>query len=1196
MSVFGEIGKLVFKTKQGSTLKLNKRGELVDPDTGAAVPYSASEVLDQDSLALYEKFKSGKIGSVNEVLALGTDKAPKQSPLDSLAENSGETVLSLGVNRVGKNNDAYSPAEFMSSAPEMTPEVAAMQVHRGRLGYLAERAGKTPVENEAEVARISQELLALHTKVRAETDPVVKAKLSEKANDLSDYLNDLGLTVEQQTAMLKNSEMQLDAPIYVSRADYGRHNDTSTYSTTIVDPAKLTAQPSVGVELDAPQHNVYKLDKGTKVIHTGNFADQNEVLVPGSALNTAQQANAGTLARSYAKGNPLFSVAGLGLGAAAMTESEDASAMPASVQEQTAVVQPMQEQPTQLSQEQMQTTQPVQEQVVQPAQLPQVDDVMISQQLAKSIEAGQMGYQEAEQVIREMVQNPQEQEVLLAEAKARFAPRPELFKPDMPPEAFVAAVEKINQMPWASLKEMGSLGGLGNAALTADIDAYKAQLQPLIASELAKRGYDTRVAEGQAQYKDKDGEWVNAEAGTLRSLATYGMQTVAGLSAGSAAFRAAGALIPPIGPVGVAAKIGATAIGAGLGGTIGAYVDQLMQAAVLSERLDQQKLLVNAYQDGVADLIFGAGLDTTIKAGSATYKAVVDVTNKAKSAVDNFMLQGALKELENITGLTKAQRQELATKLEEVSENTMARNEARREIEGVLQTRPGMEILVGEASRLSKTAGFGMLKEIDTRAKSVLDATNEMTAGNVSRVVTDELGRYRMSVKKGYEGIKQLGASEAQQAGFRYDPATVIDVPKLIDDAEAGITDPSKLSRLDAFTARIAKIGAESDKEFGLAELLDYRLALKNFKESGQFNYAANQRAERMLADIDKEIAKAVDMMPNGKAWQEQFKQANIEYSKMKALEENVMYKALNKPGASADDTVRALAKYIKAEDGTFMKVMGKLPPHVRNNVEGAVIRNYATKYTAGDEQGFQAIDFPGLARDLDGINFTTKGGQDLKRVVDKLAKVYQNDQALAAEAGAIQMPKNKTYLATSISGRLNMAAHNQLFNYVSRYLPTQQGRTRRLAEAISDVLDNPLNAKSVEKLTRELPGDPNLKTTLQQLSISYAERGQRETYPKVPLYKVYQEGYSQSTKQTKYGDGVEYFTSKEAAEKAKASGQTVEEVLVEPSRYATIDQAGMLLGRELTPEDLKQARVVQDLKKHGFLGIANGDLVFEFK
>ncbi len=1052
MSVFGEIGKLVFKTKQGSTLKLNKRGELVDPDTGAAVPYSASEVLDQDSLALYEKFKSGKVGSVNEVLALGTDKAPKQSPLDSLAE-------------VAPTTDGLTPNQQVQYALRKDLEVA-----------------------DGKFSSRDRVLGMLGDEVSPEVQQVAKGGMK-------------GI-------------------------------------------GEFVADPTVR------------------------------------------------------------SVAGLGLGAAAMTESEEASAMSASVQEQTSVVQPMQEQPAQLSQEQMQTTQPVQEQVVQPtqeqditpAQLPQVDDVMISQQLAKSIEAGQMSYQEAEQVIRETVPNPQEQEVLLAEAKARFAPRPELFKPDMPPEAFVAAVEKVNQMPWANLVNLGNMASLGQTSLSTDIDAYKAQLQPLIASELAKRGYETKVDGEQAYYKDKDGEWVAADAGFVRSITSSAFQIGGGIAGFSAGARAAGALIPPVGPAGVAAKIGATAIGTGVGAMAGAYVDQLASAAVLSERLDQQKLLVNAYQDGVADLIFGAGLDTTIKAGSATYKAVVDVTNKAKSAVDNFMLQGALKELENITGLTKAQRQKLATKLEEVSENTMARNEARREIEGVLQTRPGMEILVDEASRLSKTAGFGMLKEIDTRAKSVLDATNEMTAGNVSRVVTDELGRYRMSVKKGYEGIKQLGASEAQQAGFKYDPATVIDVPKLIEDAEAGITDPSKLSRLDAFTARIAKIGAESDKEFGLAELLDYRLALKNFKESGQFNYAANQRAERMLADIDKEIAKAVDMMPNGKAWQEQFKQANVEYSKMKALEENVMYKALNKPGASADDTVRALAKYIKAEDGTFMKVMGKLPPHVRNNVEGAVIRNYATKYTAGDEQGFQAIDFPGLARDLDGISFTTKGGQDLKRVVDKLAKVYQNDQALAAEAGAIQMPKNKTYLATSISGRLNMAAHNQLFNYVSRYLPTQQGRTRRLAEAISDVLDNPLNAKSVEKLTRELPDDPNLKTTLQQLSISYAERGQRETYPKVPLYKVYQEGYSQSTKQTKYGDGIEYFTSKEAAEKAKASGQTVEEVLVEPSRYATIDQAGMLLGRELTPEDLKQARVVQDLKKHGFLGIADDDLVFEFK
>jgi hypothetical protein len=145
-------------------------------------------------------------------------------------------------------------------------------------------------------------------------------------------------------------------------------------------------------------------------------------------------------------------------------------------------------------------------------------------------------------------------------------------------------------------------------------------------------------------------------------------------------------------------------------------------------------------------------------------------------------------------------------------------------------------------------------------------------------------------------------------------------------------------------------------------------------------------------------------------------------------------------------------------------------------------------------------------------------------------------------------------------------------------------------------VLDNPLNAKAVDTLTKELPDDPQLKTKLHQLAISYAQRGQKEAYPKGPLYNVYKEGYSQSSASTKYGEGVQYYTSKDAANKAKGQGQIVEEVLVEPSRYATLEQASMVVGKKLTPAMLKQPRVVQQLKDHGYLGIADKDSVVEFK
>lgn len=979
-------------------------------------------------------------------------------------------------------------------------------------------------------------------------------------------------------------------------------------------------------------------------------------------LQTGKQSNL----MDWANDPSVKSVAGIGLVGAAATQSEDANAS----LEQTpqASLQPIAQEvlPEQA------TTLAMPEQSLQAQEDP---DAKMQELVTNMVKSGEMTMEDAYAIFKE--ETPESADKLLApalqahkqslraqgvnpwavakEMEDKFGQSmniPQMFTPDMPPEAIIQAIEKVHAQPWAQAKELGAL--VSDEARVV-VKEHSNQLASVIAIELQNRGFEVRVQDDEdgspiVEFQDKEtGEWRIADANTSRDYSIAGMaaggaagalaggamlgplgavggavlgagggylaggavdplaanafQIGGGVAAGSAAFRAAGALVPPIGLPGVAAKAGLTAIGTGLGAMAGSTVDHLAAAAVLKQQLDTRELLARAAEDGMTDAVLGLGVDVVLRGGAKTYNGVKNAVTMARNAVDNYMLQGSLKELENITGLTKAERQALAEKLEDVSQDAIARNEARREIEAVLQTRPGMEILVGEASRLSKTAGFGILKEIDARAKSVVDATNSMTADSISRVLVDELGAYQTSVKKGYEGVKMLGAREADSVGFQYNPND-LGLPALKQDMEGALANPNHVTRFDSLWAKLEGIGAIRDesgkivdygKNYGLAELLDTRRILTSFK-SGNLDFGAINKVDRVIANIDAEVNKAIDMMPNGQQWAEQFGKAKVEYSKMKALEENIMYKALTKEGASADDVVKSLSKYIKAEDGTFMKVMGKLPPAVRNNAEGAVIRNYANRYTLGDAQGFQAVDFPGLSRELAGVNFTTPGARDLKRVVDRLANVYKNDPALAREAGALQVPKDKTYLATSVAGRVDMALHTELFNYVSRYLPTQRGRTRRLAEAISGVLDNPLNAKAVDTLTKELPDDPQLKTKLHQLAISYAQRGQKEAYPKVPLYKVYKEGYSQSGSSTKYGEGVQYYTSKDAANKAKGQGQIVEEVLVEPSRYATLEQASMVVGKKLTPAMLKQPRVVQQLKDHGYLGIADKDSVVEFK
>jgi hypothetical protein len=1167
MSVVGQLGKLTFKTADGRLVKLlaSKQGQRFIDEQGNTIESSA---LDKVSTLAMDEIRKGNIKRAEEILAsqrvLSRDfDTPiiEITPPETTPEGAVDSVVQLGVEppkRGAEPEQSITPAKLGTESEQSTepPKLAD---------------GLTP--NQQLQHAVRQDIAAQDGKQLA-TERVIN------------MLDDQGIMPEDTRSMLRDSSMRdkhewANDPSVKAIAGIGLAGAAATQS----DDAKASAAPEA-IQLEVPVQG-----KDSKA--------EAEIIKP-------EVVQLDSNAQGKDQEDPDTKMADL---VANMVQSGEMS-----MDEAYSVLQ---------------------------TNAPDIADKVLAPAL-----------QAHKQSLRAQGMNPWS---VAKEMETKYN-QPmniqQMFTPDMPPEAIIQAIEKVNEQPWAQAKEIGSL--VSDEARVA-IKEHAHQLASVIAAGLQDRGFEVRATDdGEGgvlvEYKDKNtGQWKVADAnssrdfsgagalagagagaltggavagpvgalggaalgagagylagGSVDPLAASAFQVGGGLAAGSAAFRAAGALVPPAGLPGIAAKAGLTAIGTGLGAMAGSTVDHLAAAAILKQQLDTKELLARAAEDGTTDAVLGLGVDTVLRGGAKMYQGIKKAITTARNAVDSYMLQGALKELENITGLTKAERLTLADKLEEVSQDAIARSEARREIEGVLQTRPGMEILVGEASRLSKTAGFGMLKEIDRRAKDVLNTADKMTADNISRVLVNELDSYKTAVKKSYEGIKMLGAREADSVGFQYNP-NELGLPKLRNDMEGALANPSQISRFDSLWAKLEDIGAIRDekgaivdyvKNYGLAELLDTRRILTSFK-SGNLDFGTIDKVNRVIANIDKEIDEAVKVMPNGEQWAEQFGQAKVEYSKMKALEENVMYKALTKEGISADDVVKTLSKYIKAEDGTFMKVLGKLPPAVRNNVEGAVIRNYANRYTVGDDQGFQAIDFPALARELDGVNFTTPGARDLKRVVDKLAKVYKNDPALAREAGALQMPKDKTYLATSMAGRIDMALHTELFNYISRYLPTQRGRTRRLAEAISTVLDNPLNAKAVDHLTNELPKDPEMRTKLHQLAISYAERGQKETYPKVPLYKVYQNGYSQSTKATKYGEGIQYYTSKEAADAARTAGQRVEEVLVEPSRYATLEQASVVVGKKLTPAMLKQPRVVQQLKDLGYLGIADKDLVFEFK
>ena len=115
----------------------------------------------------------------------------------------------------------------------------------------------------------------------------------------------------------------------------------------------------------------------------------------------------------------------------------------------------------------------------------------------------------------------------------------------------------------------------------------------------------------------------------------------------------------------------------------------------------------------------------------------------------------------------------------------------------------------------------------------------------------------------------------------------------------------------------------------------------------------------------------------------------------MKQMEENVLYKALDKPAISAEDVVKSFMNFSDAGDDTFIKVMEKLPLESQKRVEGAVFSHFLDRRTSGIDK-MKAIDFPVLAKDLGKIQFKTPELQQAALHINQMAQVFKNDINLA--------------------------------------------------------------------------------------------------------------------------------------------------------------------------------------------------------
>jgi len=386
----------------------------------------------------------------------------------------------------------------------------------------------------------------------------------------------------------------------------------------------------------------------------------------------------------------------------------------------------------------------------------------------------------------------------------------------------------------------------------------------------------------------------------------------------------------------------------------------------------------------------------------------------------------------------------------------------------------------------------------------------------------------------------------------------------------------------------------------GFNNLLELRKTINELRSDSRFTAHTNVvQLKASLASVDKEITKAaLEHMPEGATWLKHWKAANTEYSNMKTLQQNVLYKALASPRVNSEKAVNAVMDSLSyADPSTFMQVMGKLEPQTRKSVEGSVLDALIKKHTIGDDAGNQATSFHRLAADLEKMAFTQPEAQAVKRTVGAMAEVFKNDAHLLSAVGNIPLPKFQAYLTADPVVRAKFEIASTLFNEIKSRVPFSNNAGRAaLVKNLGKILDNPVDAKTTKAILDALPDDPQLKTALHKLAIEFAKKGQPEAYGKVPIYRVAAKGVTTKA-DTVIGRGVLYYTDKATADAvAKRTGHSVRTVMQLHKRIATPEDAARSLGRDLTPEELKSPAVLQRLEDQDWAGIAVDDKVLLFK
>lgn len=582
-----------------------------------------------------------------------------------------------------------------------------------------------------------------------------------------------------------------------------------------------------------------------------------------------------------------------------------------------------------------------------------------------------------------------------------------------------------------------------------------------------------------------DGEWYSiGEEGKeqvtpewWRAFTENKMEVVGAMGGGYFGIGAAAtvAAATPGGPIpraitGLATLFGVTAAGSSLGTELDYMHSAMMIQQDFEERAMARKAMTAAELSVIGDLVVG-GTFKVVKGGW-----------KASSAAVKWIGEGSLDRaraaLKETFFITDEEAAEAVTKLSRVAK-VEGKTDTEKAIAATAVTRPGAEELVEASVHKDPRASRAVVKAIDDRAQDLIASTGKLEGADVGRFISEDLEGYRTIVKQNFERAKNQAASAPRANSFRFDYDKMALDPVL---TRLGKNIENK-DLAYKFGRQVQKI-RDLSKSRRLPDLIELRKLVNEFRYNKRIS---NVNDFKMLDGIKAGIDRSIEVgahttMENPKAWLSSWRNANREYSEMKALEKNVLAKALSRPGVSEKAMGQALTKYAVAVDDTFVSVLAKLPKNTRMRAEGAVLNNLANKYTPGPVEGIKATNFPGLMKELEGINFTSPEARSMKKAIKELTEVFKNDVPLSHSAGGISVTQFAQALTTDPVMKAKFAMASHMFHYVRSMAPGRQGRASALINKTTKLLEEPMNSKTIKELQELLDGEVNLDAHLEEL------------------------------------------------------------------------------------------------------------------